>query len=140
MSYVALSYVWSQTRNIRAMKNNKEQLQFPGALDSGQFDIPRTIQDAMTVVAILQERYPWVDALCIIQDEHSTKQEQLNNMASIYAEAAVTIIAKDGPDSSHGLRDTPESVARNLHQDIFKLANGREAIVHPWTVDKKDTP
>jgi hypothetical protein len=61
-------------------------------------------------------------------------------MASIYAEATVTIIAKDGPDSSYGLHGVPGSVARNLHQDIFKLASDREAIVHPWTVDKTPNP
>jgi hypothetical protein len=140
MTYVALSYVWGAARNFRAMRSNKQQLQNPGALDSGGLDIPRTIRDAMNVVAILREHYLWVDALCIIQDEYSTKQDQLNNMASIYAEATVTIIAKDGSDSSHGLHGVPGSVARNLHQEIFKLSNEREAIVHPWSVDKKFTP
>ena len=140
MAYVALSYVWGRAGNFRALQSNKQQLQNPGALESGSFDIPRTIRDAMTVVAILQEKYLWVDALCIIQDEYSTKQDQLNNMASIYGEATVTIIAKDGFDSSYGLRGVPDSLARNLHQDIFKLASDREAIVHPWTVDKKPTP
>jgi hypothetical protein len=140
MIYVALSYVWGRARNFRAMQSNKQQLQHPGALESGGFDIPRTVRDAMNVVAILQEKYLWVDALCIIQDEDSTKQAQLSNMASIYAEATVTIIAKEGHDSSHGLHGIPGSVARNLNQDIFKLTNDREAIVHPWTVDKTSTP
>jgi Heterokaryon incompatibility protein (HET) len=140
MVYVALSYVWGRARNFRAMGSNKQQLQHPGALGPGGFDIPGTIRDAMSVVGILQEKYLWVDALCIIQDEDSTKQAQLNNMASIYAEAIVTIIAKDGHGSSHGLHGIPGSVARNLNQDIFKLTNGREAIVHPWTVDKTRTP
>ena len=140
IAYVALSYVWGRAKSFRAMQSNKQQLQNPGALDSREFEIPRTIRDAMTVVAILEEGYLWVDALCIIQDEESTKQEQLNNMASIYAEAKITIIAKDGSDSSHGLHGIPESVARNLKQQMFKLANDREAIVHPWTVDKVSTP
>jgi hypothetical protein len=66
MVYIALSYVWGRARNLRAMQSNKQRLQNLGALDSGGFDIPRTIRDAMTVVAILQEKYLWVDALCII--------------------------------------------------------------------------
>lgn len=140
MAYVALSYVWGRAGNFRALESNKQQLQNPGALVSGGLDIPRTVRDAMTVVEMLQEKYLWVDALCIIQDEYSTKQDQLNNMASIYGEATVTIIAKDGYNSSYSLRGVPGSLARNLHQDIFKLASGREAIVHPWTVDKKPNP
>lgn len=142
MSNVALSYVWGSSGNFRAVQSNVHQLQQPGALDSPaqELKIPRTIRDAMAVATHLHEQYLWVDALCIVQNDDATKQDQLNNMMSIYAEATVTIIAKDGIDSSHGLRGVPDSLPRDLHQNIFELANGREAIVHPWTLDKKPTP
>jgi hypothetical protein len=42
---------------------------------------------------ILFKRFPRVDSLCIIQDDDATKMSYLNNMASIYAYASVTIIA-----------------------------------------------
>ncbi|KAE9367151.1 HET-domain-containing protein, partial [Stipitochalara longipes BDJ] len=103
IAYVAVSYVWGRAKHFGALQSNKQKLQKPRALESGDFDIPSTIRDAMAVVEILEERYLWVGALCIIQDEESTKQEQLNNMASIYAEATFTIIAKDRLDSSYGL-------------------------------------
>jgi hypothetical protein len=141
MPYVALSYVWGKSGNFRAVQSNVRQLQKPGALASSVQDcvVPRTIQDAMTVVTHLHEQYLWVDALCIVQDDDSTIQDQLNNMASIYAGSTVTIIAKDGNDSSFGLHGIPYSLPRNLHQDVFKLTDNCEAIVHPWTVNKKPT-
>ena len=142
MRYVALSYVWGSSGQLRSVLSNVEELQEPGSLDCAdrRFTVPRTVQDAMIVVTHLQEQYLWVDALCIVQDDESKKQDQLNNMASIYAEATVTIIAKDGHDSSFGLRGVWGSIRRDLNQDVFKLVNNREAVVHRWTVDKKPTP
>ena len=142
VSYVALSYVWGRSEHLRAAKSNIDALCKPGALDPSnrEFTIPQTIRDAMTVATILDEHYLWVDALCIVQDEFATKEAQLNNMASIYAEASVTVIAKEGSDSSFGLHGIPGSLPRNLHQDVFKFNGDREAVVYPWTLDREATP
>ena len=54
--------------------------------------LPRTIRDAMTLTALLGERYLWVDALCIIQD-HPEKDAQLQAMDKVYSEAAWSLVA-----------------------------------------------
>lgn len=142
MSYVALSYVWENSGQLRALKDNVQKLQKEGALDSSDqgFTAPRTIQDAIGVAILLQEAFLWVDALCIVQDDDSTKQDQLNNMVAIFAEARVTIIAKDGHDSSFGLPGLSRSLSRNLCQNVFKLDDNSEAVVHPWTAYQAPTP
>jgi hypothetical protein len=43
----------------------------------------------------------WVDSLCIVQDDVESKHAQLNDMASIYANSYVTIIAAKDWDANH---------------------------------------
>jgi Heterokaryon incompatibility protein (HET) len=65
---------------------------------------PNTVKDAIDLVESLGERYLWVDSLCIVQDDDEWKCSQINNMASIYANSHLTIIAADGDSSDYGLR------------------------------------
>jgi hypothetical protein len=129
--YVALSYVWGKDRFFKTLKNNVVQLQKDRAFSDChiKLGVPRTIADAISVVGLLEERYLWVDALCIVQDDESTRHDQLNNMASIFAAATVTIIAMQGPDANYGLRGLRGiSQPRNLTQNLFRLAKGYQVM------------
>jgi hypothetical protein len=105
-SYVTLSYVWGTSNPFTTTKSKLEQLKQPGALKHGCFGkyIPKTITDSVGLVPLLGERYIWVDALCIVQDDKNVKSEELKRMAAIYASSVFTIIAGDGADFHGGLR------------------------------------
>ncbi|KAL6405195.1 2-polyprenyl-6-methoxyphenol hydroxylase [Ilyonectria robusta] len=91
--YVALSYVWGPTVSQGdATKGNS----LPSHL-------PRTVEDAITVVRELGLRYLWVDRYCLDQSNKSEFQTQLNQMADIYRHALVTIIGAAGSDADYGL-------------------------------------
>jgi hypothetical protein len=127
-SYVALSYVWGQVNCLKTNKGNIQQLQQPGALEieKNAGTIPKTIVDAMNLLALLHERYLWVDTLCIVQDDEQAMEYQLQTMASIFAYAELVIIAAEGKDSEYGLRgiqELPGSVPRNLVQTIVPFGN-----------------
>lgn len=66
--YVALSYVWGQAPMVRASTENREALMKDGSLSSrnNDFQLPRTIRDAIYLVSKLGEKYLWIDSLCII--------------------------------------------------------------------------
>lgn len=87
--YVALSYVWGKAASIKTLKSNFQQFRRDGAflVPSVLSQIPRTIKDAIRFVESLGQRYLWVDSLCILQDDKETIQSQINDMASIYANA-----------------------------------------------------
>lgn len=104
--YVALSYVWGQVECSKAMKCNLEELQKPESLSEKNSNviIPRTIRHAIRLVTLIGEQLLWVDSLCIVQDDAASKHSQLNEMASIYANAYVTLIAANGWDANHGFR------------------------------------
>ncbi|KAI1735803.1 heterokaryon incompatibility protein-domain-containing protein [Xylaria scruposa] len=87
--YIALSYVWGDLQNDV----------FDGT-DSNS--IPRTVLDSMTVSLELGCRYLWVDRYCISQDKDD-RQHMINQMADIYANAYLTIIAAAGEDATYGL-------------------------------------
>jgi hypothetical protein len=87
--------------------------------------VPQTIADAISLVRLLEERYLWVDALCIVQDDEETKHDQITNMASIFTNATVTIIAKQGKDVNYGLRGLRGiSHPRDFPQNIFEIEPG----------------
>ena len=100
--YVALSYVWgSQTQPLTLRRANHKVLSKKGAINLDQ--ISRTISDAAVVVEMLGERYLWVDALCIIQDDQDDLATQIPVMGQIYTRSLVTIMAAASNDSDSGL-------------------------------------
>ncbi|PWY88863.1 hypothetical protein BO94DRAFT_574865 [Aspergillus sclerotioniger CBS 115572] len=68
VKYLALSYVWGQVGGLQTVTQNYKAVQEKGSLCPDNPDIPRVITDSMILVQQLNERYLWVDRLCIIQD------------------------------------------------------------------------
>jgi Heterokaryon incompatibility protein (HET) len=123
-SFVALSYIWGHRPFLTTRKENIADLQNSGALLENRFLqlIPDTITHAIELVKLLNERFLWVDALCIVQDDESQKHQDIEHMNAIYAMAALTIIASDGTDAYHGLKGVPGvSPSRTTKQTICKL-------------------
>ncbi|KAF2136560.1 uncharacterized protein K452DRAFT_292284 [Aplosporella prunicola CBS 121167] len=103
-SYLALSYVWGTTIDsmLKTIRSNIRALRKPGALKN-QDSIPRTIRDAMCLVRSIGQRYLWVDALCIVQDDPEEKKRLICGMDYVYENAMLTIIAASGGDADAGL-------------------------------------
>lgn len=55
--------------------------------------LPKTLQDAMTVTLTLGLRYIWIDSLCILQDNSEDLSREIARMADIFQGAFVTISA-----------------------------------------------
>jgi hypothetical protein len=83
------------------LKSNVASLEQEGGLHIDQ--LPQTIQDAMILMSQIQERYLWVDSLCIVQDDKDVKRSQIATMNQIYQGAYATIIAASGNDANAGL-------------------------------------
>lgn len=101
--YFALSYVWGGIERLKATKDNISALEEKDALRLRSASIPRTVQDAMTFVARLGQRYLWVDSLCIVQDHGTEKHDQITVMHEIYSAAYATIVQHSGCDANAGL-------------------------------------
>lgn len=119
--YVALSYVWgSQAQRLTLSRANQKVLSKKGAVNIDE--ISRTISDAAVVVEMLGERYLWVDALCIVQDDQDDLAEQIPIMGHIYTRSLVTIMAAASIDSNSGLPGV-RTLARSA-QRISEPLNG----------------
>lgn len=94
LRYAALSYVWSDSREIEdGVTSNK-------SLPS---NIPAVIEDAITLSIKLGLRYLWVDRYCIPQDNLQQRLKQIKHMDLVYKSAEITIIAAAGCDPLYGL-------------------------------------
>lgn len=65
--------------------------------------LAKTVSDAIHLVGQLGERFLWVDKLCIVQDEVSSKKIQLDAIAAIYASSLLTIVSAQGDSDGEGL-------------------------------------
>ncbi len=131
--YIALSYVWGNVETLQTTKNNLTHLKKPRSIgvDLGSLKISNTIKDALQLVALVGERYLWVDCLCIVQDELDTKQACLNAMGSIYSNAIFTIVAADGHNADHGLRGLGHGSENGTRScDIVRFPHQTDVLVH----------
>jgi hypothetical protein len=120
--YVALSYVWGQlsdTIELRRINFSQLCLQNSLKLPNNIIHIPRTIIDAITLTRAMDMRYLWVDRLCIIQDEPTHLTQQLQQMASIYANSHFTIIAADGADADYGLLGVASDTSPRIYKEML---------------------
>ena len=102
--YLALSYVWESDQDpyTTSHENIRQHLRH-GGFEIAWDRLPRAIQDAITLVQKIGERYLWVDRLCIVQDSPRSFKLNADNMHVIYGHAYLTICAADGVDSRERL-------------------------------------
>ena len=128
--YVALSYVWGGAQNFTLDKNNTKQLHMDfGLLPFLKEHIPMTIRDAMIVVRRMGQRYLWIDALCIQQDDRLEKHAQIESMDRIYGNAIVTLVAADSSNAMTGIPGVLPG-SREVFQPVAKLNNGESLLAH----------
>jgi len=101
--YFALSYVWGGIDQYKTTTSELAKLKENGSLELIRNQIPGVINDAIRLVKELGEIYLWVDALCIMNDNAQQKHQQIAQMASVYQQASLTIVALGGKDASAGL-------------------------------------
>jgi hypothetical protein len=96
--YVTLGYTWGTSTSVSLTEDSIESFQtgIPVAT------LPKTIRDAIRVCRMLQVRFLWVDALCIIQNNSQGFAQEVSQMGSIYANSLLTIAASDTADCNEG--------------------------------------
>ena len=104
--YAALSYSWGDGLPLKLERSSL------ASFISGipWEDIPKTLQDAMTITYKLGLRYLWVDALIIIQDDEDDWHSEAAKMAIVYGNAHITIAATHSQGLNAGIfkpRDLP---------------------------------
>ena len=100
VKYFTLSYVWGSVDMSKTLRANYAARLQKGGLGSL---FPATIADAIVLVRSLRERFLWVDALCIVQDDNMRKQKDIKQMDIIYGKAFATIVAVHSESASAGL-------------------------------------
>ncbi|KAI3343317.1 heterokaryon incompatibility protein-domain-containing protein [Ustulina deusta] len=87
--FAALSYCWGGDQPYKTTKARMQS----GDMSLSWHKLPKSLQDAVKTTAALGLVCLWADSLCIIQDDEGDKALQIANMARIYSQATVTIIA-----------------------------------------------
>jgi hypothetical protein len=111
--YAALSHCWGLSKPIitetTSLDERKTGIHFS--------TLPKTFQDAVTKARKLNIHYLWIDSLCILQDSTEDWAREAERMATVYANATLTIAADASPDVHGGLfvhgegRSAPVSVS-----------------------------
>ncbi|KAK5625927.1 hypothetical protein RRF57_001643 [Xylaria bambusicola] len=101
--YFALSYVQGNVQSLRTLRGHVQSFMTQNGLLSINDQLPKVILDAARLTAQLGERYPWVDALCIVRNNTASKDLLICAMNTIYESAFLIIFAVTGTDSNAGL-------------------------------------
>ncbi|KAF5585637.1 heterokaryon incompatibility 6 OR allele [Fusarium pseudocircinatum] len=137
--FVTFSYVWgeaaSRTFEEKALEaesyhvsdNIRPMDRQPIALLEG--NLPQTFEDAISFTKRLGERYIWIDALCIPQDEPDIKAQQISQMDQIYSSSICTIVSLESGVEG-GLPGSSSQSPRNVDQ-YFELLPGGLKIASP---------
>jgi len=127
--YFALSYMWGGIEQMQLTVENCLELSRSGSLQQCWNKIPATIQDAIHCAAAQQERYLWVDNLCIVQNDSAMKHDQISRMGSIYNGAVACLVAVAGRHANSGLAGvraqtrTPE-LRKLQYEDVYLIDPG----------------
>jgi hypothetical protein len=128
VTWTALSYCWGGPQHHALQRKNLEEYSLPGSLVDEI--LPQGIIDAMAITQALDERYIWIDSLCILQDDDKDKLDVIAAMGTIYALAVLTIINAANEKVAQGMPGV--NIPRRMQQ-IHRLKDF-------WLVEALDIP
>ncbi|KAG9316274.1 heterokaryon incompatibility protein-domain-containing protein [Chiua virens] len=131
--YVALSYVWGEAKVFTHLKENSQALRVRGALN--KFPITATIRDAIVLVRSIEERYLWVDSICITQDDKAISEPEIKRMGTIYSKALFTLVVAAGNHANNGIPGVGERFRKDV-QKVLKIDDYELLTV----IDARETP
>ncbi|KAL8914344.1 MAG: hypothetical protein Q9172_007095 [Xanthocarpia lactea] len=97
--YIALSYCWGNNNPIRLLRCTLQTM-------SNRIDrvtLPKLFQDVVQLAQLLDIRYIWIDALCIVQDDKQDWQRESLLMGKTYRNADLVVGATSCNNSSESL-------------------------------------
>ncbi|KAL2752479.1 hypothetical protein ACRALDRAFT_1065605 [Sodiomyces alcalophilus JCM 7366] len=151
--YMALTYVnegqslpWAAPPNAHreARRDNVDML----TAGFDHVEMPQAIQDAIWLARKLGIRLLWVDRFCIVQDDEAERDAYISNMAYVFANAYLTVVAAAGENANTGLsalvspggrapppvpKDALGSPGRQGHRDMVTSSRWRERC---WTMQE----
>ncbi|ROT38348.1 HET-domain-containing protein [Sodiomyces alkalinus F11] len=148
--YMALTYVYeppplsSGNATRETKRDNVEML--TASLDHAE--MPQAIDDAIWLARKLGIRLLWVDRFCIVQDDDAERDEYIRNMAYVFANAYLTVVAAAGENANTGLsalvspggrapppvpKDALGPPGRQGHHDMITSSRWRERC---WTMQE----
>jgi len=97
--YVTLSYCWGVDPFLRLTRENYASFveEIPLA------ELPKTLSDAVIFAKMLQIRFIWIDALCIIQDSPEDWAHEAASMSDVYSGGLLNISAVASESVNGGL-------------------------------------
>lgn len=100
VEYACLSYRWGTLTSSILTTKKTNVAAFRDCMSLHQ--LPRTIQDAVSLCHGIGLRYLWVDSLCIIQDDIVDWNRESPQMLKIYANSHLTIYATTAESCNEG--------------------------------------
>jgi hypothetical protein len=88
VEYVALSHAGNQKQQLTLTSERFAAMQEGLPRET----LPKQLESAIQAAQHLGYRYMWLDSLCILQDSDEDKRYECANMATVYRNAALTIV------------------------------------------------
>lgn len=139
--YLALSHCLGniQPRPLMTTSDNISKMTTHIPFES----LGKTFQDAMVVTKHMGYRYLWIDIFCIVQDSVVDWQHECGNMASIFANADLTMAASSATDSNAGfLQDRPvwHTSITEWFQHLSPKYQNQDGSLIPFNFQVQDIP
>ncbi|KAI9155662.1 hypothetical protein HJFPF1_08251 [Paramyrothecium foliicola] len=90
LPYVTLSHCWGLVKPLELTTANISQLTQGFAMA----DLPETFRDAILICRGLDQKYLWIDSLCILQDDIDDWKKEAALMADVYGNSLCPIAAQ----------------------------------------------
>ncbi|KAF2822287.1 HET-domain-containing protein [Ophiobolus disseminans] len=134
-AYLTLSYCWGGDQTHKTTEKSLSDTE--GKIDIMQ--LPKTIQDAITVTVNLGYGFLWVDSVCIIQDNELDRTTEIAKMPEIYSNAVCTIAASSPANCGRGFLNDHDYYTEHAIRIRLRRSEGLVSdIVHAYPYDHKN--
>lgn len=109
--FFCLSHCWGE-QNAAPLRTTKGTLSRHKQVIHLE-SLSNTFRDAVKITRQLEQRYLWIDSLCIIQDDPADWEAQASRMPSVYGASILTLSALSAKDGDGGCRTLGLTSASN---------------------------